>query len=35
LDQDAIGCAIQPFEVICDLRPIGDGAIVTRCETEN
>ena len=35
LNQHAIRCAIESFEVVCYLRPAGDGAIVTRRESEH
>ncbi len=35
LDQHAIGGAVEAFEVVGNLRPAGDGAIVTRLEAEH
>jgi hypothetical protein len=35
LDQHAIRCAIESFELVCNLRPAGDGAVVARFESEH
>src|SRR5690349_3728127 len=35
LDQHTIRSAVEPFEVIRNLRPVGNRAIVTGCETQH
>src|SRR5918992_4448087 len=35
LQLNAVACAVQPREVIADLFPVRDGAIVAGIETEN
>jgi hypothetical protein len=35
LDQNTIGCAVESFEVVCNLRPAGNGAIVAGGKYEN